>query len=515
MFEFSIILLLTLIILEIVLGVDNLVFIAILTDKLPPQKRDKARVIGLSLALVMRIFLLCLASWLVSLQSALFTVAGHPFSMHDLVMLAGGIFLIYKATVELHERMEGIPVGEHENRGHATLWGVIIQVVALDAVFSIDSVIMAVGLAKEHLFIMISAVVVAMGAMMFASKPLTNFVNQHPTVVVLCLSFLLLIGTSLVAEGFGIHLDKKYIYAAIGFSIMIEIFNQIAQRNFLKYQARIPLRQRTANAILNMVGLQPSPFTTQVHQNNTEKSHTKSAFVSEEQMMIRGTLAFADRSIKTIMTPRMEISWIDSEEPVDEIRRFILQTPHNMFPVCRESLDDVIGVVDAKDLLDALAHGEDIEKLAKANPPTLVPESVDTLKLLDILRESSRRLVLITDEFGEIQGLITPLDVLEAIAGDFPDEDETPDIVKRGEGWLARGSATLDQLERALGSLNFINPDEEYATLAGLLLSEYGRIPQEGVVIDIGAYRFTILKMDKHRIDQVAIKRIAVSPQKN
>lgn len=514
MLEFPIVLLLTLIILEIVLGVDNLVFIAILTEKLPPKDRDKARFIGLALALIMRIVLLYFASWLVSLTTPLFTLFDHSFSVHDLVMLLGGVFLIYKATVELHERMEGFPMGEHDTKEGATFWGVIVQVVALDAVFSVDSVIMAVGLAKDHFGVMVTAVSVAIAAMMFAAKPLTKFVNQHPTVVVLCLSFLLLIGTSLVAEGFGVHIDKKYVYAAIGFSIMIEVFNQIARRNFLKHQARIPLRQRTANAILNMVGLQASaikePSVTQESTKEQVDNSNIALFGNEERMMIRGILTFAERSIKTLMTPRREISWIDCEDDLTEIRQFILDTPHNMFPVCRESLDDVIGVVSAKDLLDAIDLGKDVELLAKENPPVLVPESVDTLKLLNMLRAATHRLILVTDEFGEIQGLVTPLDVLETIAGEFPDEDETPDITKKGDIWVANGSATLDQLERALSHYNFIHDGDEYATLAGLLLSEYGRIPEPGAVIEIGPYRFEVLTMDNRRIDTVRISLLPV-----
>lgn len=515
--EFSlIILLLTLILLEIVLGVDNLVFIAILADKLPPQHRDKARIIGLSLALVMRIILLSLVFLLVKLTEPLFTVFSHPFSVHDLIMLGGGLFLIFKATVELHERLEGVPAAEHGQREHATLWSVVVQIVILDAVFSLDSVIMAVGLAKEHFWIMVSAVCIAMGAMMFASKPLTKFVNAHPTVVVLCLSFLLMIGATLIAEGFGLHVDKKYVYAAIGFSIMIEIFNQVARRNFLKYQARIPLRERTANTIFNMIGLHGGKHTFTAASETTSGSSAQTGanspvFGDEERFMIRGILTLADRSIKTIMTPRMDISWIDSEDTPEQIKQALLDSSHSLFPVCQGNLDHVIGVVNAKDLLEAMENGIAVDDMLKQHPPIMVPESIDSLQLLKVLRAAKRRLVLVTDEFGAIQGLITPLDILEAIAGEFPDEDETPDITKQeGEVWLAKGSASLHQLERALGSIDFIQPGEKYATLAGLLLAEYGQIPQEGTVIDIAPYRFEVVEMDKRRIELVRISMLPV-----
>lgn len=216
--------------------IDNLVFIAILADKLPPKQRDKARLIGLSLALVMRLGLLSVISWMVTLTKPLFSVMDYTFSGRDLIMLIGGIFLLFKATTELHERLENRQHDDGHGKGYASFWVVVMQIVVLDAVFSLDAVITAVGMVN-HLPVMMAAVVIAMAVMLLASKPLTRFVNQHPTVVVLCLSFLLMIGLSLVAEGFGFHIPKGYLYAAIGFSILIELFNQIARRNFIKQQS--------------------------------------------------------------------------------------------------------------------------------------------------------------------------------------------------------------------------------------------------------------------------------------
>ncbi|HEX5765307.1 MAG TPA: TerC family protein, partial [Woeseiaceae bacterium] len=225
--------LLTLIVLEVVLGIDNLIFIAILSDKLPEHQRDKARVVGLSLAMFMRLALLASISWLVSLTEPLFSVLGQSFSGRDLILLGGGLFLLFKATTELHERLEG---GSHHSDGpkaHAAFGVVLAQIVALDAVFSLDSVITAVGMVDE-LWVMMAAVIIAIILMIIASKPLTRFVNAHPTVVVLCLAFLLMIGFSLIAEGFGMHIPKGYLYAAIGFSVLIEFLNQTARRNRAK-----------------------------------------------------------------------------------------------------------------------------------------------------------------------------------------------------------------------------------------------------------------------------------------
>src|SRR3990167_341482 len=218
----------TLIVLELVLGIDNLVFIAILADKLPPEQRDRARLIGLSLALLMRLGLLASLSWLVTLTEPLIEVFGKSFSGRDLIMLFGGVFLLFKATMELHERLEGHVIQQRGSTTYARFWPIVAQIVVLDAVFSLDAVITAVGMV-EHLEVMMIAVVISIGLMIIASKPLTAFVNAHPTVIMLCLGFLMMIGMSLTADGLGFEIPKGYLYAAIGFSILIEMFNQISR----------------------------------------------------------------------------------------------------------------------------------------------------------------------------------------------------------------------------------------------------------------------------------------------
>ncbi len=244
----------TLIVLEIVLGIDNLIFIAILADKLPPEQRDRARLIGLSLALVMRLGLLFSISWLVSWTTTLFTLFSIDFSGRDLILIGGGVFLLIKATIEMHERLEApTHVAASSGSAYAAFWPVVAQIVVLDAVFSIDSVITAVGMVDE-LYVMMAAVVVAMVVMIAASKPLTTFVTAHPTLVILCLGFLLMVGLMLVVDGFGYHIPKGYLYAAIGFSVLIETFNQLAQRNRTKAAGAIPARQRTADVRVAFAG---------------------------------------------------------------------------------------------------------------------------------------------------------------------------------------------------------------------------------------------------------------------
>ncbi|WP_336795877.1 TerC family protein [Erwinia aphidicola] len=496
----------TLIVLEIVLGIDNLVFIAILADKLPPKQRDKARLIGLSLALIMRLGLLSLISWMVTLTRPLFSVSEFSFSGRDLILLVGGLFLLFKATMELHERLENREMNDGGNKGYASFWAVVVQIVILDAVFSLDAVITAVGMVN-NLAIMMTAVVIAMGVMLLASKPLTNFVNAHPTVVVLCLSFLLMIGLSLVAEGFGFHIPKGYLYAAIGFSILIELFNQIARHNFMRHQERRPMRERTAEAIQRLMGGRRQSEVQNSESSEVAAIMPQEAFKDEERYMINGVLTLASRSVRSIMTPRGEISWVDATRPLDEVRLQLLDTPHSLFPVCRGELDEIIGVVRAKELLVALDHGIDVATFASNTPPIIVPETLDPLNLLGVLRRAKGSFVVVTNEFGVVQGLITPLDVLEAIAGEFPDEDETPDIIADGDGWLVKGGTDLHSLQQLLDTQELVKPEDDHASLAGLLIDQKGQLPKAGEVIEMLPLRFQIIEATDYRIDLVRVTK--------
>jgi len=220
---------LTLFVLELVLGVDNVVFISILTNRLPRNQQKRARTIGLALAMLLRIVLLFFATWIVGLTApivSLFGVEALTFSGRDLILLAGGLFLIYKATTEIHHKLEGEDEHQDENKGSTTFGRVIIQIILIDAVFSLDSVITAVGM-TDNLVIMIAAVVLSIGLMMVVAGQIADFVNRHPTVKMLALSFLILIGATLVGEGFGYHVDKALIYGPIGFAIGVEVLNLI------------------------------------------------------------------------------------------------------------------------------------------------------------------------------------------------------------------------------------------------------------------------------------------------
>jgi predicted tellurium resistance membrane protein TerC len=225
---------LTLTVLEIVLGIDNLIFISIVAGKLPPAQQGMARTVGLALALITRLMLLASIAWLVGLTQTVFTVLGQGFSWRDMILISGGAFLIYKGTVEIHEQIEaGHGAGSADStapvRQMPTFARTIAQIIVLDIVFSLDSVITAVGMA-DNLWVMSSAVIVAVIIMLFASGPVARFVEAHPTVKMLALAFLFMIGMVLVADGFEVHVPKGFVYTAMAFSVAVEFLNMLARR---------------------------------------------------------------------------------------------------------------------------------------------------------------------------------------------------------------------------------------------------------------------------------------------
>ena len=494
----------TLVVLEVVLGIDNLVFIAILADKLPPEQRDKARVIGLSLALIMRLGLLSVISWLMALTNPLFNIAGMDFSGRDLILLFGGLFLVYKAVSELHENMEGKPHTHTSNAAYAAFGAVVAQIVVLDAVFSLDAVITAVGMV-DNIYVMMAAVIVAVAIMLIASKPLTKFVNAHPTVVVLCLSFLLMIGFSLIAEGLGFHIPKEYLYAAMGFAILIEVFNQVSSRNAAKHQARLPRRLRTTEAVMRIMGGKASTETEAI-----AKEADKADFVVEERYMIGGVLTLGERSVASIMTPRNHISWVDLDKGAAHMREVVMSVPHSLFPVCRGDLDHLVTVAKAKDLLEVLDDEAALQALLQAAAkPVSVFEGMKVLDAIPSLRQAKGSLVMVTDEFGSVSGLVTPLDVFEAIAGEFPDADESLDLIKVDDThYIAAGSLDVYQLELQLGVSALVDDDASYVNVAGLMLYEAESLPHIGMVVERAGLRFEVLSLQERSIDKVRISRL-------
>ena len=235
---------LTLTALEIVLGIDNIIFISILVGRLPPAQRARGRTFGLALAMITRILLLLSITWVMGLSAELFSIAGRGISGRDLILFGGGLFLLAKSTLEIHTSLEG--EGEHHEagKGGATFMNVIIQIAIIDIVFSLDSVITAVGMA-DHVEVMIAAVVVAVLVMMFLAGPISDFVDRHPTIKMLALAFLILIGVALVGEGLGFHIPKGYIYFAMAFSVAVEMLNmQLRKRLSTAHAEPVKLRKK-------------------------------------------------------------------------------------------------------------------------------------------------------------------------------------------------------------------------------------------------------------------------------
>lgn len=217
----------TLTIMEIILGIDNVVFISVLVSKLPEEQAERARKIGLALALIFRIILLLVMAWIIGLSEPVFSAFGHDFSWRDIILIAGGGFLVYKSTSEMHHAIEEPHEEAMKDKAGAVFQAVILQIVIIDAVFSVDSIITAIGMA-EHVQVMITAVIIAMGVMYIASGTIAEFIAKHPTTKMLALAFLMLIGVNLVAEGLGFHIPRGYIYSAMVFAVLVETINVFA-----------------------------------------------------------------------------------------------------------------------------------------------------------------------------------------------------------------------------------------------------------------------------------------------
>ena len=506
--------LLTLIVLELVLGIDNLVFIAILADKLPPHQRDRARLIGLSLALLMRLGLLASISWLVTLTQPLFEVFDKSFSGRDLIMLFGGVFLLFKATMELHERLEGHVSQRTGNAAYAMFWPIVAQIVVLDAVFSLDAVITAVGMVDE-LAVMMIAVIISIGLMIVASKPLTRFVNEHPTVIMLCLGFLMMIGFALTAEGLGFHIPKGYLYAAIGFSILIELFNQIARaRRKRSLQGMRPMRERTAHAVLRLLGGRKLAAQ-EVDEEIADLLENGEAPVAElfdrrERVMISGVLQLAERPIRSIMTARADVDHIDLADSAETIRERLMHSSYSRLPLIRGgAVDEPLGFVHKKELLKEYLSGHEPNLEHLVRPAINLLDSFSILNALEQMRQASTHIAFVVNEFGDFMGVLSMTDILESIAGELPDASEIdgPDIVETADGLLVGGALNLTQIRQRTGF--HAEPTDDYQTLAGLVISLLDRLPVIGDRLQWQGWSLQVMAVEERRVTRVLLKNSA------
>jgi CBS domain containing-hemolysin-like protein len=498
--------LVTLVLLEVVLGIDNLIFIAILSEKLPPRERDRARITGLSLALLMRLGLLASISWVMSLTEPLFSLWNADIAWRDLILICGGLFLLIKATTEIHDRLDSQSGAHAPKAAHAAFWPIVAQIVVLDAVFSLDSVITAIGMVDE-LYVMMAAVVVAIAVMLFASKPLTAFINARPSLVILALGFLLMIGLVLVVDGFGIHVPKGYVYAAIGFSLLIEILNQLGERKRRARVAGFSPRQRVADAVLRMLGgvaLQ-APAAAGADGGIVLPDDV---FAPEEKRMVRGVLGLAQRPVTAIMTPRPDVAWLDASLGRERMLEIVRASPFREFPVARSGNEEMQGVLRKEDILDSCLAGEPFDVARLVRPALSVPESASVLDALKLFKRSPVELAMVVDEYGAFQGVVTRTDLLEAIAGDLPDaHGEVSDIAALPDGALRiAGGTAIDEVQDRLGLAAL--PEGEFNTAAGFALALFGRIPGNGEAAEWGGWRFEVAAVEGNRIQALLARRL-------
>jgi CBS domain containing-hemolysin-like protein len=505
--------LLTLVVLEIILGIDNLIFIAILADKLPPEQQDHARRLGLGLALFMRLGLLASISWLMTLTAPLFSLFGLDFSGRDIILIIGGAFLLIKATIEMHDRLEVAPQHHTGAVVYAGFWPVVAQIVVLDIVFSLDSVITAVGMV-DNLYVMMAAVVIAMIMMIAASKPLTAFVTSHPSLIILCLGFLLMVGFVLVADGLGAHIPKGYLYAAIAFSLLIEGFNQLALHKRRKWAAQIPPRQRAADVVLRLLG--GVPVTSQAVASGDVRAmipevETQQTFARAEKEMVRGVLTLADRPVQTIMTPRREIAWIDPDDAKEALLVEVRNSAHRQFLVGRGSVDEVLGIARKEDILGLWLEDKPFDVMRVIRQPLAVHEGASILETLELFKRGPVDMALVIDEYGGLQGVVTQTDFLEAIAGNLQNAAiDKPEVKNLEDGSMLVDGAMSIYDAQTLLELQTL-PDGDFNTLAGFVLFLFGRIPVAGESVDWGGWRFKVSSLDGLRLDQVVARRVDVA----
>jgi CBS domain containing-hemolysin-like protein len=451
----------------------------------------------------MRLALLASISWVMQLAAPLVSLAGLELSWRDAILIAGGLFLLVKATTEIHDRIEVREAAGARAAPHAAFWPVVAQIVALDAVFSLDSVITAVGMV-DVLAVMMVAVVIAVAVMIVASKPLTAFIGARPSLVILFLGFLLMVGLVLVVDGFGVHVPKGYLYAAIAFSLLIETLNQVALHKRLKFAAALPPRQRIAHAVLRLLGGVPMPAYAGAPG---EVPPAPGVFEPAERRMVRGVLDLAHRPVAAIMTPRTQVEWLDATEPAEAILAQARASAYREFPVGRGSLDELLGMARKEDLLALRLEGGALDIARAVHEPLVIPESANVLDALEHFKRTPAASAILVDEYGSFRGLVTRTDLLEAIVGDLPERaGEEPAVSALPDGsYSIDGALPLVDLQERLGLAEL--PGDDYHTAAGMVLALLGHMPAPGNRVAWAGWTFEVARLDGLRISRIVARR--------
>ncbi|ARC53115.1 TerC family protein [Candidatus Riesia pediculischaeffi] len=411
-----------LIIIEIVLGVDNLIFITILSEKLS-NKRNNAVAVGLISALLIRISLLFSLNYLISLNQPNIIIFGFLFSIKDFLILFGGLFLMFKATTELHERIEGKDLQEKDHRNDkrtAKYWYIIIQIILLDTIFSVDSIITAIGII-DHIQVVITAIIISTILMIIASKQLTGLIHSNPTIVILCLSFLLMIGFSLFLEGFGCSIPKGYLYFSVSFSILIEILNQFAILNRRKIlKNRKLLRARTVENHLRILEGKHDLAIDSHEETSNLSNDTNSSFNCREKQMIIRFLRFAQRNVNSVMTSKNDIKYVDIDQTKEDILKVIKKNRLNYVVIINASIsDEPIGIAHVSDILKQQLKNQTFDLRKLITKPLILPNNLSLLQSIEQFQQSKEHFAFVSDKFGSIKGTITLIDVMRTISGNI------------------------------------------------------------------------------------------------
>ncbi len=508
--------LLTLTVMQVILGLDNLLFIAILSSKLPPRQSRSARYIGLGGSLVIRLILMFFAAYIIAMKEPLFSLFGQDFSYRDLLMLAGGLFLLYKSTEELHGKLEGndaeeVSVTKAAGQSLAT---VATQIMILDVLFSVDAIITAVAM-TNHIVIMTIAVTLGMGLLTWASGMISRFVSRHPTLVILCLGFLLLIGFSLIMEALHFDVPKGYLYSAMAFSILIEIFNQVSRRNVLKLKraGTMQSRELAANLVLRLLGSRGDEV-----QNLKEAIYQRTGsnvFASQEKEMVSRVLQLSSLPVKAVLTARNDLQMLKIDADVEHvIKQALNHTKTNLVAYKSGQKDQPLGFISRSEVLGLVVENKcnlkNLENIVEQ--PLYLPETVNILKVLEEFRASKKYIAFVFDEFGNFEGLVTLHDIMEEFAGEMPDRMESPEIVSIDKNtFRIDAEAVLADVYRVTGL--DLPLSEHYQTLAGFILDYLQRLPAKGEHIEYKGWLIDILEADSTSISMVKLTK-PKEPQK-
>ncbi|WP_075433865.1 TerC family protein [Buchnera aphidicola] len=501
-----------LIFVEIFLNINNIGFISLLIQKLPHQEKNKAQYFGLIVALLMRFSLLITSSWLVNLTKTTLINKFFIFSTKEIILFFGGFFLFSETIDELYAYMYDV----EKNKKYSRFWYVAAQLIILDAVFFINSVTIETGITNNLLIKMLSITVSPIILILLAQLFIKYMGSQKKTSAS-CLCYLLIISLNLILESLGFFIPKEYLYIPMGFTLFIETMHQIRKNNLQNKKFQQPLPTQIINTTLNVI-----------YKNIKNNKHYKknnyiikqinyshddiynytdiNAILTSEINIITNASQLGNKSIQEIMIPKKKIIWINIFDNKQLIKKIISNYSYQVIPVCQDTLNNMIGMVPIKALLDAVHENKNLYDIAIQYPPIIIPNTLKVITLLNFLRYAENNIILISDESGVIQGSVTPMNVFNMFIGTFLSVTTMPQIILNENHWIAYGSINLNSLEKIL-QININKKYDGCISLADFLIYKNKNIPKSGEVICYQSYNFHILKSNLYQIHLVKITK--------